>query len=51
MSIYLVAAYVIFCAAPLGLGLSLLLRRRKVEHALQKRALQQRVLLKRASED
>jgi hypothetical protein len=35
MPIYLTVAYVIFCAAPLGLAISLVLRRRRVEREIQ----------------
>jgi hypothetical protein len=34
MPIYLIVAYVIFCGAPLGLAISLVLRRRRVEREI-----------------
>lgn len=37
MLVHVMVAYVVFCAVPLGLGLSLAWRRRRVERALRAR--------------
>lgn len=38
MSIHLILAYGVFCAVPLGLALSIALRRRRVERAIARYA-------------
>jgi len=37
MPVYLLVAYVIFCATPLGLAFSIAVRRRKVEREIEAR--------------